>query len=369
MPRKVILQYPESHFDKNKEFPLQLFPFPSASEICSLTDSQIISKYQEHNLIHTFCPKKKCQNYNCKLVLDFSRSTGGNLKCPVCFDAFPSRPRALKNLKGNHNFLFQQLYSFCLDHNVRQSLHFLGLGDSNISKIQYFRKRVQSVIIKGLKVENKKLGGGVSNPVMTDELQKGRRRKGNGDQKGHPTIVHGDCVGACDNFRYRFTMVPKKHPGPPRFEQIEEPLRGFLLPNSTVITDGAKAYIKFQDAYPELVTYLIQLNHSGGEWTRRVTVEGERMIASTNKIDGSWSHVRRFWQNHMVSQKDSFRYLKQFEFGFGAWAKAQNSIERILNYMQLDFDISNINGVQLATRWKDLSNGKTFFLTFTYLLF
>jgi hypothetical protein len=351
MPRRKIVKYPEVLFDKNKQFPLESFQFPSIFEISSMTDMQIISHYQKHFLVHKFCPNTKCRKFNLQLVLN---STGA-LQCPVCTECFPSRPKVLKNLSGNHKFLYTHIYSFCLGHDQKQGMNFLGAKSQNGGRLRNFRRRMQSVIIQGLKTEDKKLGGGVFNPVMTDEMQKGRRRKGNGSQKSHPTIVHGDVVGACDNERYRFDMTPKKHPGPPRLEQIENTLENWLLPNSTLMTDGAKCYITFQDKYPDLVTYLIQLNHSVGEWTRRVTVEGEKITATTNKMDGAWSHLRRFLSNHMVSQSDAFRYLKEFEFIFGAWAKAQNGMERLLNYMQLESNLLNTEGPKLAAPWRDLS--------------
>jgi len=128
------------------------------------------------------------------------------------------------------------------------------------------------------------------------------------------------------------------------------------------MTDGAKCYITFQEKYPQLVPYLMQLNHSVGEWARRVTLEGKKMTATTNKIDGAWSHLRRFFSNHNVSQADAFRYLKEFEFFFGQWAKSQNSFERMLYYMQLDFEIKNIKGPELADAWVDYSKSNISFV-------
>jgi len=359
MPRKQYVPYPETVFDKNIDFPLENFPFPSCFDICSLTDIEIISFYQKHNLVHTFCPNKICQRFDNRLVFDKRKSTKGQLLCRICSENYPSKPKALKHLHGNHQFLLFHLYSFCLGHDQRQGMDFLGTEKKKGDKIRHFRKRMQSVIIRGLETEDKKLGGGVENPVMTDEMQKGRRRKGNGAQRGHPSICHGDVVGACDNQRYRFTMTSKKHPGPPRIEQVEETLKNWLVQDSTLVTDGAKCYITFQEKYPELVTYLIQLNHSVGEWTRQVSVEGGKMVATTNKIDGAWSHLRNFFRKHMVSQKDAFRYLKEFEFRFGAWAKSQNSLERLLNFMHLDFDLNNLDGPELSAPWTDLSNSNT----------
>ena len=112
--------------------------------------------------------------------------------------------------------IYMQLYSFCLRLNHQQAVNFLGSGKENGHKVRNFRKRAQSVIIMGLETENKKLGGGVSNPVATDEMQKGVRRSGNGKQKSKPTRVHGDVQGACDKDRYRFEMTSKESPGPPQ---------------------------------------------------------------------------------------------------------------------------------------------------------
>ena len=356
MPRVKRFEYPTIIYDSSKHFPLSDFPQLSIFDIFSKTEFEIISHYQSHNLVFTFCPNKVCSRHNNKLNL----SKTSRLVCPTCNETYPSRPKVFKNLKGTHQFLYAQLFSFCLGHNEQQTLNFLGIHSAGNKKIRDFKKRIQSVIISGLETEDIKLGGGVDNPVITDEMQKGRRRKGNGKQKSHPTIVHGDVVGACDNNRYRFTMTSKEHPGPPRLEQIENQLLSWILPDSTLFTDGAKCYITFQDKHPELVSYLVQLNHSEGEWVRRVTIEGKKVKASTNKIDGSWSHLRRFFSNHMVHQKDSFRYLKEFEFFFGTWARAQNSMDRILHFMQLHLDLSNLEGPPLAKPWKDLSKSKIF---------
>ena len=370
MPPKKIIKYPSINFDKDKEFFLKQFPFPSGLDVFQTTDLDIVHHYQTHHLVLKFCPNKICQRYDNELNLTYKSDSTAFLKCPVCHEHFPSRPKALKNLTGDHRSIYLHLYSFCLGHNHDQSVKFLGTGKQRGDKVTLFRKRMHSVIIKGLETEDKKLGGGVSNPVATDEMQKGVRRKGNGKQKSKPTVVHGDVQGACDNERYRFVMTPKKHRGAPRFEQIEENLAGWLNPSSTVMTDGAYAYIGFQDKYPQLVPYLMQLNHSVGEWSRQVTLEGKKMTATTNKIDGAWSHLRRFFSNHMVSQADAFRYLKEFEFFFGSWAKSQNALERLLHFMKLDLDLENIKGPELAAPWKDYSNSNNIVvLFFIFLLF
>lgn len=358
MPRSIISEYPLVNFVKSKTFPLSDYPYLSIFDVLAKSDHEIINHYQSHNLVYKFCPKKICQRYENELIL---LSPSLLLCCPVCHDSYPSRPKALKGLHGDHKMVYTQLYSLCLEHNQEQTANILGIHSQNQTKIRNFRKRIQSVIISGLNLENVKLGGGVDNPVVTDEMQKGRRRKGNGNQKSHPTIVHGDVVGACDNTRFRFSMTSKSHPGPPRLEQIESKLVEWVLPDSTFFTDGAKCYITFQDKYPEIIIYLVQLNHSVGEWARRVTIEGKKLTATTNKIDGSWAHLRRFFSNHMVNQKDSFRYLKEFEFFYGKWAKSQNPMDRILHYMNTNLDLNNIKGPELAKPWKDLSKSNIIF--------
>ena len=366
MPRKKVLkQYPKVEFDKSKEFPISDFSFSSGFDIYQKSESEIVLHYQEHQLVHKFCPNTICQRYPTELILikqKEKRQIKWYLQCPVCKERFPCRPKTLKNLWGGPKMIYMQLYTFCLRLDHQQAVNFLGCGKQSGHKVRHFRKRAQSVIIMGLETENKKLGGGVSNPVITDEMQKGVRRSGNGKQKSKPTRVHGDVQGACDNDRYRFEITSKESRGPPRFEQIDDNLVNWLLPDSTVMTDGAKCYITFQEKYPQLVPYLMQLNHSVGEWARRVTLEGKKMTATTNKIDGAWSHLRRFFSNHNVSQADAFRYLKEFEFFFGQWAKSQNSFERMLYYMQLDFEIKNIKGPELADAWVDYSKSNISFV-------
>lgn len=364
MPRSKYKEYPSVPYDRTKTFSLEDYPSLCIFDIMSKTDSQIIEHYQSHNLVYTYCPNSVCCRYDNKLILI---SPLCQLKCQICHETYPSRPKLFTGLQGNHKLLYCQLFSFCLGHNQEQTAALLGFDTTNNAKIRNFRKRIQSVIISGLKAEDIKLGGGVENPVITDEMQKGRRRKGNGKQRSHPTVVHGDVVGACDNNRFRFTMTSKSHPGPPRLEQIENTLVQWILPDSTLWTDGAKCYITFQDTYPEKVSYLVQLNHSVGEWVRRVTIEGKKVNASTNKIDGSWAHLRRFFSSHMVHQKDSFRYLKEFEFFYGAWTKSQNHMDRILHYMNVKLDLKNVIGPELAVPWKDLSHSNiSFSKHFTY---
>ena len=354
MVRRKYVPYPLPNFDKEKVFDINDFPFPSIFDILYKSDSEIIEHYQNHNLVHKFCPHKKCCAFEKPLVLSYRCNKKGSLACPICKEEYPSRPSAFQNLSGDHKTLFTELYAFSLQLNADQSKKLLGTGKD---KNRDFRKRMHSVIITALEKEDVQLGGGVCNPVAVDEMQKGRRRVGNGKQGGHATTVHGDVFGACDNERYRFTMQAKPNSGPPRFEQIEDDFKNWLLPESLVYSDGAKAYIKFQDQYPHLVQYLVQLNHSVGQWTKKVKVEGKNKKATTNKIDGSWSHLRRFFSNHMVSQANAFRYLKEFEFFFGTWSKNQNSFERLLYCMQLQFDINNIEGPELLESWKDRSKG------------
>ena len=356
MPRKKFIPFPDVTFETEKLFPLQNFEFPSVFDILSKSDEEIVGHYQSHNLVHSHCPNKVCSRYNSKLVLEFGNANSrGYLKCSICKETYSSRPAVFENLNGDHKFLYAHLYAFSLELNLSQTQNFLGTGKVNGHKARDFRKRMQCVIIKALEVENVQLGGGVSNPVAVDEMQKGRRRVGNGAQKGHATRVHGDAFGACDNDRYRFNMQSKEHPGAPRFEQIENDFQSWLRPDSLVYSDGAKAYIKFQDTYPELVKYLVQLNHSVGQWRKRVVIEGKKTNATTNKIDGAWSHLRRFFSSHMVNQNDSFRYIKEFEFFFGSWAKSQNSFERLLHYMQVGYDPDMITGPDLADPWADIS--------------
>ena len=164
-----------------------------------MSDVQIVSHYQKHHLIHQFCSNKKCQKFDYELVLTYKYFSTGTLQCPICSECFPSRPKALQNLKGDHKFLYTHLYSFCLGLDQKQGMNFWGAKSQNGGKLRHFRRRMQSVIIQGLKTEDKKLGGDVSNPVMNDEMQKGGRRKRNGSQKNHLTIVYGNVVGACDN--------------------------------------------------------------------------------------------------------------------------------------------------------------------------
>lgn len=276
MPRSKYVPYPESNsFDRNKIFPLKDYDQPSIFDILAKSDEEILKHYQRHNLVHQFCPNKMCKKYCSELCLDYSQNKAGTLKCMVCQETYPSRPQAFANLGGDHKFLYASLYAFSLELNLSQTTKLLGIS-KNGDKAREFRKRMQNVIIKGLDTEDVQLGGGVENPVPVDEMQKGRRRKGNGKQSGHPTRVHGDVFGACDNTRYRFTMQSKESPGPPRVEQFETDLKAWLKPDSVLYGDGAKAYMTFQDKYPELVKYLVRLNHSIGQWTKKVTVEGRK---------------------------------------------------------------------------------------------
>ena len=139
-------------------------------------------------------------------------------------------------------------------------------------------------------------------------MQKGRRAKNPGqhDGKGHHTAVHGDVIGACDKEFYRFDFVPKNKPGQTSLEAIEPLCENWIKEGSVLFADGAKAYLAAQKKHPDKIVYLVQLNHSKGEWIRWVRIETKRMKATTNKIDGAWAHLRRFFCNHMVKQSNSF---------------------------------------------------------------
>ena len=139
MSRVYVNNYPEVQFDKTKIFPLSLFPFPSTFEINGLTDEQIVQKYQEHNLVHTLCPRKKCQRYGIKLFLCCKKGSTGHLKCLVCSNTFPSKPNVFLKLSGDHKFLYSHLYSFCLGHNQIQSMNFLSTEKQNGNKVRLFR--------------------------------------------------------------------------------------------------------------------------------------------------------------------------------------------------------------------------------------
>ena len=41
------------------------------------------------------------------------------------------------------------------------------------------------------------------------------------------------------------------------------------------------------------------------------------MNADTNRIDGVFAHLRRHISNHMVKQKDTHRYVQEFQFFTG----------------------------------------------------
>ena len=80
-----------------------------------------------------------------------------------------------------------------------------------MKKLMYFRKRMQAVIISGLRADDFKLVGTLHDPINTDDMQKGRKRKGNGAQPSHPTMVQGAVNGICDATHYRYGNFPSKH--------------------------------------------------------------------------------------------------------------------------------------------------------------
>ena len=124
MPPKKIIKYPSINFDKDKEFFLKQFPFPSGLDVFQTTDLDIVYHYQTHQLVLKFCPNKICQRYDNELNLTYQSDSTAFLKCPVCHEHFPSRPKALKNLTGDHRSIYLHLYSFCLGHNHDQSVKF-----------------------------------------------------------------------------------------------------------------------------------------------------------------------------------------------------------------------------------------------------
>ena len=346
------MKYPKTTVLGGREFSRKEFHYPSLEEIYTLSNEDIFIIFQDFNLVFKFCPSKICACQKNILVLS---KTGTYSICKVCGERFCCRPEVFQNLQGDLKYFYRCLYLFSQGLNVNNFIDCIGTSEG---RVRLFRKRVQSVIISGLENDDVKLGGGIDNIVQTDEMQKGRKRKGNGKQTGHPTVVHGDVVGICDSEKYKFHFCAKSSPGPPTLDEVEPLLSSTLKPGSILFCDGAKAYQKFQDEHPSLVEFLVQLNHSTGEWTRKITLKGKEIVASTNKIDGAWAHVRRFFSKHSVSQKDSFRYLKEFEFFFGPWARAQNPLCRLLYYMQLPVNFENIKGPDLPPKWFDISNAK-----------
>ena len=155
---------------------------------------------------------------------------------------------------------------------------------------------------------------------------------------------------------------------------------GRIRDDSLLLVDGSNQYRSLQDRNPDRFPHMIALLHSKtGEWTRKVKIDGQRINATTNRIDGAFAHARRFLQNHMVSQMNTFRYIKEFEFRlgkfstswhfmmicymivlyWGKWAKGQNAIKRLLHYMQLPFDQTVIESPDLPEPWVDISGSNT----------
>ena len=98
--------YPEClDYDKNKEFLRNNFPMPSARDITTKTEVDIVAHFQSHNLIHTCCPQKLCSRYNIELHLTFEHNKRGELKCRLCQNFFLCRPRALRDVEGDLSFV------------------------------------------------------------------------------------------------------------------------------------------------------------------------------------------------------------------------------------------------------------------------
>ena len=125
-----------------------------------------------------------------------------------------------------------------------------------------------------------------------------------------------------------------------------------------MIVDFSSQYPIIQDRNPELITQLGRLKHSK-EFVHKIYVDDELINMNTNRLDGSFAFLRKFWNKHMVSQLNTYRYTKEFEFRYGTWSKSQNALERLLHYMRIPFDISVIKGPELAEPWFDISNSKS----------
>ena len=86
MPRKKVIKYPESSFDKEKEFPLTEHPCLTIFQCLAKSDEGIIAHYQSHELVHKFCPNKKCvwtQAVFSKTISTAVTEAGCEIRCSV----------------------------------------------------------------------------------------------------------------------------------------------------------------------------------------------------------------------------------------------------------------------------------------------
>jgi len=200
MPRVTVPNYPYPAY-KFVSYPLSVNSVFDYQWYTSASSVEIVNLYQTFGIVHSFCPGKKCSDMKKKCIY---KANIDKLQCEYCKTEYPSRPEAFFGLLGTPQQLITHLFLFACRAGVQVIKDWTGFG---LDKIRRTRKRLQAVLQIGMENDDIKLGDGIDNPIITDDLQKGNRRKGNGDQPSKPTVIHGAINGIADNDHYKFCTI------------------------------------------------------------------------------------------------------------------------------------------------------------------
>ena len=86
-------------------------------------------------------------------------------------------------------------------------------------------------------------------------------------------------------------LPKKKRLGPASREEVMPLITKYVRSGSTVMTDGLKAYRVIPNV-PKKQLKHAYVRHGKEEFTRLVEVEGVKMMAGTQKIDGAWGNLK-----------------------------------------------------------------------------
>ena len=120
-------------------------------------------------------------------------------------------------------------------------------------------------------------------------------------------------------FVLSFETQSKSHNGPPKYGEITD-LVNALDPHSghTLVVDGAESYKNFQDDHADWIEEIVPLKHIPGQrlvpdhanpgqtkevkgqyyFSKKVELKGRMKKVSSNRIEGSFSHLKRYHRNH-----------------------------------------------------------------------
>ena len=131
-------------------------------------------------------------------------------------------------------------------------------------------------------------------------------------------VLHGEWWGATTRGKNELVieeLAKKKRLGPASREEVIPLIRKYVKSGSTVMTDGLKAYRVIPNEPKRLGHGYVR--HGKYEFMRVVEIQGVKMLAGTQKIDGAWGNMKMWLgARRGVAHRFLPEYVREFQWRY-----------------------------------------------------